>query len=195
MKKIVMTIMIAMLSVPLFVQFVKGDSGHPDDEHRDDDRWELSRVFERTPDVAPVTNAVYKEECSGCHMAYPPGLLPSRSWGKLMGQLDDHFGDNAELDAETAAKLERYLVEHSAETSAYRRSNKITRSLAHEQIPLRITEIPYIRHEHDEVPDRLITGNAEVGSLSRCESCHRRAVQGSFSENDIRIPGFGKWDD
>ena len=112
-----------------------------------------------------------------------------------MGQLDDHFGDNAELDAETAAELERYLVEHSAETSAYRRSAKITRSLAHEQIPLRITEIPYIRHEHDEIPDRLITGNAEVGSLSRCESCHHRAEQGSFSENEIRIPGFGKWDD
>jgi hypothetical protein len=60
---------------------------------------------------------------------------------------------------------------------------------------LRITEIPYIRHEHDEIPDRLITGNAEVVSLSRCEGCHGGAVQGSFSENDIRIPGFGKWED
>ena len=51
--------------------------------------------WERTRDVAAVENPLYQEECGSCHMAYPPGLLPGRSWEKLMTGLADHFGENA----------------------------------------------------------------------------------------------------
>jgi len=44
---------------------------------------------------------LYIDECAACHMAYPTGFLPERSWQKMMGSLDDHFGENAELDATT----------------------------------------------------------------------------------------------
>ena len=57
----------------------------------------------RGPEVAPVSDALYAQECGSCHMAYPPGLLPGRSWQRLMGNLADHFGDNAELPGEDAA--------------------------------------------------------------------------------------------
>lgn len=30
-------------------------------------------------------------ECGDCHFAFPPVLLPARSWKKLMGNLKDHF--------------------------------------------------------------------------------------------------------
>ncbi|MDH5218993.1 MAG: diheme cytochrome c, partial [Gammaproteobacteria bacterium] len=57
----------------------------------------LSSTAIAARDVAVVTDSLYKEECSACHMAYQPGLLPARSWEKMMDNLADHFGENAEL--------------------------------------------------------------------------------------------------
>ena len=34
--------------------------------------------------VAPVTDKVVAKECSACHMLYPAGLLPARSWTAVM---------------------------------------------------------------------------------------------------------------
>lgn len=156
----------------------------------EDDYWE------RTRDVAAVTHPAYKEECGSCHMAYPPGLLPGRSWEKMMAGLEDHFGENAELDSATAAELTRFLVDNSADAMPnYRRSRMITRDLSNESVPLRITELAYFRHEHQKIPDRLITTNPKVNSLSNCNACHQKAELGSFSEREINIPGHGKWDD
>jgi len=155
----------------------------------DDEFWE------RTRDVAVVKNPVYTQECGSCHMAYPPGLLPARSWNKMMTSLDNHFGENAELDATTAAELTRFLADNSADSASGRRSRKISRDLPSESVPLRITELGYFQHEHREIPARLTTANPEVGSLSNCNTCHQKAELGSFSEREIRIPGYGKWDD
>ena len=165
--------------------------------------WEMKdsmadedEYWERTRDVAAVTNPVYQEECGSCHMAYPPGLLPGRSWEKMMAGLEEHFGENAELDSATAAELTRFLVEHSADAKPqYRRSRHITRDLSSESVPLRITELAYFRHEHDEIPARLVTANPKVNSFSNCNACHQKAELGSFSERQIDIPGHGKWDD
>jgi hypothetical protein len=41
----------------------------------------------------------------------------------------------------------------------------------------------------------MVTGNPEVVSFSRCETCHRGAEQGDFDEHGVRIPGYGRWDD
>jgi len=161
----------------------------------DDKEWWLGQSLKRTADVAPVNNPDYIEECGSCHMAFPPGLLPARSWDKLMNGLDDHFGDNAELEPGTQAALTQYLQDNSADNSDYRRSRKLMRSLASSQTPLRITKIPYIRHEHDEIPARMVSDNRDVGSLSNCMACHQQADKGSFSERDIKIPGYGSWDD
>ena len=147
------------------------------------------------PDVAPVRDARYAKECGSCHMAYPPGLLPARSWQKLMGNLADHFGDNAELPAEDAAAITDYLAKNAADRSNYRRSVKIDDSLSARQTPLRITQVPYIAGKHREIPARLVTGNPKVRSLSQCAACHTKAEAGSFSERDINIPGYGRWED
>lgn len=146
-------------------------------------------------DVAPVTNASYIEECGSCHMAYQPGLLPARSWRKLMDGLADHFGDSAELEPDQRSRLTQYLVENSADNSSYRRSRKMVRSLRGGEAPIAITKVPYFVRKHDEIPRRMVRDNPKVKSLSNCMACHRRADKGSYSEREIDIPGFGRWED
>jgi hypothetical protein len=138
--------------------------------------------------VAPVENPTYIDECGGCHFPYQPGLLPARSWKKLMSSLDDHFGENAELDPETLKELTQYAMTNAADHSKFKRSVKIMRSLRDSDTPLRVTKTRYIINKHDELSARDITGNPKVRSLSNCQACHARPETGSFSEDDVRIP-------
>ncbi|MFQ5469508.1 MAG: diheme cytochrome c [Gammaproteobacteria bacterium] len=146
-------------------------------------------------DVATVENTQYRDECGSCHMAYQPGLLPERSWKKMMSQLDDHFGENAELDDVDRLSLERYLVENAADRSNFRRSNSIVKSIKKKHTPLRISETRYFVRKHDEVPVRAVGKKAKVKSFSQCQLCHQRADQGFYNEDEVRIPGYGRWDD
>lgn len=142
-------------------------------------------------DVAPVSNDLYAKECGACHFAYPPGLLPTRSWERLTANLSDHFGGNAELAPEDLKALTDYLVNNAADKVASGRSARIAHSIQADQTPLRVTEVPYIKREHQEIPARMITGNPKVKSLSNCSACHTRAEAGSFDEHEVRVPGYG----
>jgi hypothetical protein len=167
-------------------------------EREDDERGEHegngSRYGFSRQDVAPVQNALYQEECGGCHFAYQPGLLPAVSWQRLMNGLADHFGENAELDADTDAQLRGYLVANAADRVNTGRSPGIANSLRGDA-PLRITDTVYFRRQHDELPARAVADNPEIGSFSRCEACHTGARDGSYDEHSVRIPGWGRWDD
>jgi len=158
----------------------------------DDDRDEYRQ---RSLGVAAVISEPYTNECSSCHMAYPPGLLPAGSWQKIMSGLDSHFGDNAELDSESLKLISEFLISNSADNSSYRRSRKIIRGLNTKDAPIRISELPYIKREHHEIPDKMIKYNPEVNSLSNCSACHAEAKKGLFDEHSVRIPGYGHWDD
>lgn len=147
-------------------------------------------------DVAPIKNETYVNECASCHFGYAPGLLPARSWQKLMSGLSDHFGDNAELDQESYAAVLKYLVENAADKSDYKRSVRINKSLAADETPIRITETAYFKRKHRELSEETIRNIPEIGSYSNCIACHRGAETGSFNEHEIRIPGsFGRWED
>jgi cytochrome c5 len=138
---------------------------------------------------------VYQKECGSCHFAYPPGLLPQRSWQKIMDTLHDHFGDNAELSADTHQAVYKFLMANSAEQSPVQHSKKFIKSLNSAEVPLRITQLPYFKHEHREIPKRMVSDNPKVNSLSQCDRCHQDAESGAFRESRINIPGFGRWDD
>lgn len=161
----------------------------------DEDREALLEYGRHSTGVALLSNPVYNEECGACHMAYPPGLLPTAAWQKVMSGLADHFGDNAELDKSTQTQIRDFLVSNSANQSNYRRSRRFAAADGKGEVNMRISETPYFKHEHDEIPARLVTGNREVTSFSNCNACHRKAEQASFREKDILIPGYGKWDD
>lgn len=123
--------------------------------------------------TAPV-DAVYRDECGSCHMAYPPGLLPSVSWRAIMQGLDSHFGENAELLPDTTAHVTTYLQEHASDRGDPLKHDRLLGGMQGRP-PLRITELPFFKDEHEEIPARMVEGNPEVQTFSRCAACHRDA--------------------
>lgn len=121
-----------------------------------------------------LPNDSWNTECGSCHVAYPPQLLPAASWDALFAGLGDHFGSDAALDAGTASALLDY-----ARTNAGRSAGAAP--------PLRITDTPWFRREHDEV-DAPIWKHAKVGSPANCAACHSGADSGDYDEDRIRIP-------
>ena len=186
MKKSILISSIIIASMATSLVYCSGSSGS----------GESSTWFKlRQPGVAPVTNQLYKSECASCHFDYQPGLLPSRSWKKIMTGLEDHFGDNAELLPEDYTVIINYLTENAAEFSDHKRSRRINNSIAKEDAPLRITETPYFKRKHRELSLSRITNNSKIGSISNCVACHTHAEKGSFSESEINIPGStGRWE-
>jgi diheme cytochrome c len=130
----------------------------------------------------PVTDKVTADECGSCHMAYPPSMLPAASWRRMMGELGRHFGDNASVDAQTAAHITRYLVDHAADTGGSRYGRKLLQGVASGAAPQRISELPKWVREHDEVSPREWK-QKDVGSKANCPACHVDANAGYFEDD------------
>jgi hypothetical protein len=130
---------------------------------------------------APVIDPVVKEECGSCHIAFAPSMLPARSWKRMMANLKDHFGDDASVDADTAARISSYLVANAADTGGKRYSSKLLRGLAPNSTPLRITELPKWVSEHREVP-AWEWKHKDVRTKANCVACHADAERGFYEE-------------
>jgi cytochrome c553 len=122
-------------------------------------------------------NPTWAKECSACHIAYAPGLLPADSWRKLMSGLDKHFKADASLSAKENQEITAFLVANAA--------NRWTGNAA----PMRITETQWFKSQHNgrEVPAE-VWKRASVKSASNCQACHAGADRGDFSERSIKIP-------
>lgn len=138
--------------------------------HADDDEGER---FTSAPLLAK-----YKQECSACHLAYPPGLLPAQSWRRLMSGLPRHFGTDASLDATSVKQISDWLVKHAAPSAEGARTAPPDE---------RISRSAWFIRQHDEVPSRTWKLPA-VKSAANCAACHTRAEQGDFNERYVRIP-------
>lgn len=162
----------------------------------DDDRKSEGRALFAGPDgIRAVDNPLYAAECGSCHFAYQPGLLPERSWQKLMSGLDDHFGENAELAPEVRKLITDYLIENAGERDGGKIARGILSTVDAQAVPERITETDYFIRKHDELPPRVWRDNPKVGSLSNCSACHTKADNGNFDEHQVLIPGYGRWED
>ena len=155
----------------------RGGSQKVDDDNDDHDGDDY---------LKPVTNQTYREACGECHLAYQPELLPSASWLKILNQLDDHFGEEIEVDLDKIKTISDYLKTNGAENSSSKRSKKIMRSLGNHS-PMRITDIPYIRREHHEL-DPAIFKRKSIGSLANCAACHITADKGIYDDDNVKIP-------
>lgn len=168
---------------------------HSEDHDSDDDDSD-GRGGEHDSALAAAApgNALYTDECGSCHVAYPPGLLPSASWKAIMTGLDNHFGDNAELPTDITASLTAFLESNASDRGDRLRNARLLRDVNGDP-PVRITGLPYFKREHDEIPRRMVEDNPGVGSFGNCDSCHQDAARGRFDEDTVSIRGFGRWDD
>jgi len=157
---------------------------HEENEHNDD--HSIRMVIKQ--------NALYKEECGSCHIAYPAALLPRKSWDKIMNNLENHFNENAEVEQGDRYKIQKYLASNSLSKN---RLNSLTKMLRNfpAKTPTRITKLPYFIRKHDEIPSRMVKGNPKVKSFSQCDKCHSDAERGDFEEDRVKIPGYGRWED
>jgi len=163
------------------------DNDHNDDHDEDND--DQNNAKHRSEGyLNPVNNPTYQEQCGACHFVYQPELLPSGSWQKILAKLDDHFGEEVDLDAESKKIIEEYLKSNAAEYSSAERAVKIMRSLRG-QTPMRITDVPYIRHKHedDDIPPDAFQRKS-VGSFSNCVACHTTAEKGIYDDDFVKIP-------
>ena len=122
-------------------------------------------------------NAKWQQECAGCHMAFPAGLLPAASWRKMMSGLDKHFGADASLTPQDTTEITDFLGKNA--------SNRWTAATA----PLRITESAWFKSKHNsgEIAP-AVWQRASVKSPSNCMACHSAADKGDFNEHNVKIP-------
>lgn len=156
------------------------------DHDDDDDNGKRGRGA-RSAQLPPSEGLTqYRAECGSCHLAYPPGMLPARSWSRILEGLGDHFGENAELAPAVQASLTDWLRKNAAESGTHPRSAKVIKS-ARGTTPLRISELRFIQREHAELSAEVWKRPA-VKTVANCGACHLDAEQWSFSEHRIEIP-------
>jgi hypothetical protein len=179
----IMTVALLFLAGALFLAAADDDERERHRERRRERHREKHHAEEH---LQAVNNPVFKEQCSQCHFAYQPQLLPSASWMKIIENLDDHFGDAVELDEDAKQIISDYLEANGAEKSSAEIAVKIMRRLGH-PIPLRITDTAYIKEKHHEISAEILKRES-IGSLSNCEACHITAENGDYDDDAVRIP-------
>jgi hypothetical protein len=166
-----------LLSIILVIALIPVAALADEDEH--DGKYGGKYAGEdRGKRVMPAqANAKWQQECGGCHLAYPPGLLPAESWRKVMSGLDKHFGSDAPLTAPENKEITNFLVNNA--------SNRWTAGTA----PLRISESQWFKAKHSdkEIP-ASVWKRASVKSPANCQACHLAADKGDFNEHSITIP-------
>lgn len=169
-----------------------------DDEEGENEGMERGGRMESRMPIRAVTDPTYNKECGSCHMAYQPGLLPPRAWAQIMtpAALSNHYGDDASLSEDLRKQISTVLGIDSPDLALQGNPfNQGAGDTASAGTLPRISTTASFRHEHGRIPARLIKGNADVGSLSNCNACHRGAADGDYNERSINIPGYGGWRD
>ena len=141
----------------------------------------LPALAEGGAQLPPIDHAATVKECGACHLVFPPQMLPTRSWQKLMGDLKAHFGEDASLADALRADIAAYLVGHAADAKGAKNTKRYLRGLAGDATPLRITDTPFWQRAHGEVSASQFTTVA-VKSPANCLACHKQADRGDFSE-------------
>ncbi len=132
-------------------------------------------------------NALWREECGACHLAFHPSLLPARSWRTMMEEQASHFGEDLFLEPDTVAEIKTFLVKNAAEQELTEAAWKINQSIPKSKTLLRITEAPYWLKKHRDISD-AIWQNPKVNGKVNCAACHLDAEMGTFEDAAMRLP-------
>ena len=115
-----------------------------------------------------ISDKTVLTECTDCHMAFPPETLPKATWQKIIGNLSDHFGEDASLDDATVATILSYHVKHASDVSSVRAAKKWRTS----SNVTRIIDAPRFIKKHKKCPD-AVWKHEKVRSKANCIACHQ----------------------
>ena len=113
--------------------------------------------------------ASYRAECAGCHVAFPPDLLPADTWRHIMDGLADHFGVDSRIETPAREEIANFLVRNAGRHRFVRRAE-----------PLRLTATLWFHRTHGRVKAQF--GDPLVGSKTNCGACHADAEDGRYDE-------------
>lgn len=123
--------------------------------------WNAAVAIEYSQSVDPVADSyqigreIYLKNCSGCHAAIPPEVLPTDTWRKLLQNPQKHYGKKLpELISFDARLIWNYLKDFS-------------RPLAQDEpVPMYAYQSRYFKALHPRV--ELPNPPTELS----CQSCH-----------------------
>ena len=153
-------------------------------------RW-AKKFIKKINALPKESNQAYEQSCRGCHMLYAPAMLPARSWRRIMSDLSNHFGDDAEVQDDVRKEITDYLVRNAAERdpkNVY--AEPMLNLLKPDETPLRISDTTYFKLMHDFVKPAMVQGNPDVKTFANCEACHYEALQGRFNRKAVIIPNY-----
>lgn len=107
-------------------------------------------------------NALWRDECGGCHQAFPPKLLTQGNWQAMMRDLEHHYGVDASEDEASRREIAAFLVRNGAPDSYDR----------HAAATLRITDTAYFvrKHRGSSIPLWRRSGENKPAN---CPACHK----------------------
>lgn len=112
----------------------------------------------------------YRTECTGCHVAYAPDLLPAETWQRIMRGLDKHYGVDAATDSRESEEIERFLVRNAGNELRPMKNGD----------PLRLTDTLWFHRRHGMV--KAFFQTSQVKSKANCTACHVHADDGRYDE-------------
>ncbi|PHS78617.1 MAG: hypothetical protein COB59_06115 [Rhodospirillaceae bacterium] len=122
-------------------------------------------------------------ECTECHMAFPPETLSTVAWTKIINGLEDHYGEDASLDAATTAIILDYHLKNANDVTNTRAANKWRMSFP----VMRIIDASRFIKKHKGCEAAWV--HKDVGSKANCLSCHKdMQTTGSTKENISFLP-------
>lgn len=129
----------------------------------------------RSVDYAAM-NQNFANECGSCHAIYPPFLLPKQSWTLMMGDLENHFGDDASIETEQNEEITNFLRNNSAEHFDTKVAQKI---IAEQKDPnnIAITKNKYWIKSHATISAKTFA-QPSIKSKANCFACHKQLEQG-----------------
>jgi mono/diheme cytochrome c family protein len=122
-----------------------------------------------TATTPPSGEDAFLTECGACHIAFPPGFLPKRSWQAIIDGLANHFDEDASLDEATTKAIRDYLLANAADSRDPH--SPVVGGIRPDDAPLRITETPFWRRIHHEVSAEVFA-RPDIKSAANCLACH-----------------------
>jgi cytochrome b len=129
--------------------------------------------------------AAWRGECGSCHLAYPPELLPRRSWLRMLETQQSHFGEDLGLSTKTRDALSAIVRAEGARP--HWAGSMIQASVVEGDAPQRISETRFWRERHGHLDPRRFSV-APVSGRHDCEACHADAASAIFSPRMIHLP-------